>query len=150
MASKPEQIAWDVLARQMRGRWRAQRHEDKYSPDIPDVSFVAGRYSGWIELKAAQGWDESLEMRPGQLNWLMERAEAQLTILACWLRTPDISGGLWLALRVHPENRPLLMGRVTATRLRGLGASFETHFAPIVIKTLEQQRESHRRRIVQD
>jgi len=47
---KPEQQLWDYLKRGMLLKWEAQRHEDKYSTGIPDVSYSIGRH-GWIELK---------------------------------------------------------------------------------------------------
>lgn len=41
---------WEYVRLGMGGRWAAQRHEDKYSLGIPDVSYSAGVH-GWIELK---------------------------------------------------------------------------------------------------
>lgn len=41
---------WEYLRDGMGPRWVAQRHEDKYSTGIPDVSYSTNCH-GWIELK---------------------------------------------------------------------------------------------------
>ena len=41
---------WDKLSKGMGAMWEAQRHEDRYSTGIPDVSYSM-KYHGWIELK---------------------------------------------------------------------------------------------------
>lgn len=41
---------WQYLRDGMGARWAAQRHEDKYSTGIPDVSYSTNCH-GWIELK---------------------------------------------------------------------------------------------------
>lgn len=50
--NRPERAFWDLIDRHMGPRWDAQRHEDKYSTGIPDVSFGCRGTDGWIELKA--------------------------------------------------------------------------------------------------
>jgi len=56
----PEQQLWDDIRGAMVGRWHAQRHEDRYSTGIPDVSFGIGRRSdGWVELKYLPKWPAS-------------------------------------------------------------------------------------------
>lgn len=71
---------WDYLARQMGRLWHAQRHEDRYSPDIPDLSYGFGGTEGWIELKTIPGWPANPNkpvsiphLRAGQVNWIEER-----------------------------------------------------------------------------
>ena len=54
-----ERALWIYLANGMRGRWHAQRHEDKYASGIPDVSYAIHGVDGWIELK-------SLSRRPAR------------------------------------------------------------------------------------
>ena len=56
----------------MGGRWHHQRHEDKYSSDVPDISFAYMDHHGWIELKTAKD-NEVIKLRPGQINWLLKR-----------------------------------------------------------------------------
>jgi len=55
--AKPEQRVWKNIRDAMAGKWSAQRHEDRYSSGIPDVSFSyrdkGSCVSGWIELKSA-------------------------------------------------------------------------------------------------
>lgn len=41
---------WKYLARTLGGMWEAQRHEDKHSIGIPDLSYATDHH-GWIELK---------------------------------------------------------------------------------------------------
>jgi hypothetical protein len=45
-----EHRLWEYLRDGMGGAWAAQRHEDKLSTGIPDVSYSISRH-GWIELK---------------------------------------------------------------------------------------------------
>jgi hypothetical protein len=69
----PEQKVWDTLKRRMPEDFIPQRHEDKYSAGIPDLSFVWRGVSGWIELKNAT---PSFEVRPAQLAWMTKRSKA--------------------------------------------------------------------------
>lgn len=77
---KPEQKVWDYLDRQMGRRWHVQRHEDRYSLDIPDLSYGLGGTDGWIELKTIPRWPANPakpvaipHLRPGQVNWIEDR-----------------------------------------------------------------------------
>ncbi len=45
-----ESRLWEYLRTGMGARWEAQRHEDRFTPGIPDVSYSITRH-GWIELK---------------------------------------------------------------------------------------------------
>lgn len=89
---------WQEIQSGMTGRWHAQRHEDKHSMGVPDVSYAlsvrapeAGpgaafrwRADGWIELKYLPGppkgrkpWDFKLDhFTPEQRNWLTLRSRA--------------------------------------------------------------------------
>ena len=49
---------WKYLSRVMGNLWEAQRHEDKYSTGIPDVSYATSHH-GWIELKSVAVKDEN-------------------------------------------------------------------------------------------
>ncbi len=77
---------WNTLRDGMAGRWHCQRHEDKYSTGIPDVSFGIGRVSdGWIELKYLDKLPRDLRVRPfdfaldhltpEQRNWMDLRSK---------------------------------------------------------------------------
>jgi hypothetical protein len=58
---KREQALWAYLRRGLRGRWHAQRHEDRYAVGLPDVSYALDGVDGWLELKA-------LDYAPVQVN----------------------------------------------------------------------------------
>lgn len=73
---------WEDVRDGMTTRWHAQRHEDKYSKGIPDVSFGIGRKAdGWVELKylpawpsGSRPWDFSFDhFTAEQRNWLEMR-----------------------------------------------------------------------------
>jgi hypothetical protein len=76
---------WDDVRCGMNTRWHAQRHEDKYSTGIPDVSYGIKRLAdGWIELKYTPAlptpgdgpWDFSMHhFTPEQRNWLEKRTK---------------------------------------------------------------------------
>ena len=51
-----EQALWQNLKTKMRGKWHVQRHEDRLSPGIPDLSFVCQGVAGWMELKYMEAW----------------------------------------------------------------------------------------------
>lgn len=73
---KPEQRLWLIFSRHYHRAALLQRHEDRLSPDIPDVSFVdrSTGTCGWVELKVLRGWGACSHLRPGQVNWLRDRA----------------------------------------------------------------------------
>ena len=71
---KPEQLAWDQMRVAMEPFWVAQRHEDKHSVGIPDLSFsLSGGRTGWVELKAADDRGR-FRIRPAQILWARRRA----------------------------------------------------------------------------
>lgn len=76
----PEQRQWQYLKNAMGMQWDVQRHEDKHSPAIPDLSYAIGRVDGWIELKTLPQWPKKDDtgvrighLTADQLNWLESR-----------------------------------------------------------------------------
>ena len=53
-----ESALWDTVRRNMKGRWRAQRLEDKLALGIPDVCYAikGQRGLGFVELKYQKAW----------------------------------------------------------------------------------------------
>lgn len=79
----PEARQWRYLRDQMAGHWHVQRHEDKHSEDIPDVSFAARGVDGFLELKTLAKWPVKpntpvriAHLTGGQVNWMEERGAA--------------------------------------------------------------------------
>lgn len=109
---KPEQLAWVCMRREMTGRWVAQRHEDRYSKGIPDVSFVLtdGR-AGWIELKAAR-----FIIAPEQVQWMVERSKFGV----CCIVAARADDG-WVGVRVCADNAPVLRAARAAKDLAAIG-----------------------------
>lgn len=72
-----ERNFWNWLDTQMCRYWHSQRHEDKYSTGIPDVSFALNGIDGWIELKAYEKWPNGKlpHYTKDQANWLYSRRE---------------------------------------------------------------------------
>lgn len=72
---------WAYLRKGMRGRWHAQRHEDRLSAGVPDVSYALNGVDGWIELKALDRWPKRAGTRVTsgltliQGRWLVDRAQ---------------------------------------------------------------------------
>jgi hypothetical protein len=101
-----EQTFWKYLKLGMGTRWHAQRHEDKHSSGIPDVSYgilVTGRLergvNGWIELKTIPFWPVRPETivrvdhyTQEQRIWLKQRGE---TGGRCFLFLKVKGQGLW-------------------------------------------------------
>lgn len=78
-----------VLCGAMRAAWHVQRHEDRYSPDIPDSSFTYRGVTGWIENKSSDPPKRDTpfpmpKLRPGQLNWMRERSRHGGVCLIAW------------------------------------------------------------------
>jgi len=78
MAKGPEAIFWSWLSANMSAYWVVQRHEDKISVGIPDLSYAINGVDGWIELKAYNKWptDKLPHYTAKQKNWLIERGTA--------------------------------------------------------------------------
>lgn len=78
-----EAALWDRTRDGMSPWWHAQRHEDKHSLGIPDVSYGFGGSDGWLELKYRPALPKSLrapwdwspkDFTPEQRNWLGQRS----------------------------------------------------------------------------
>lgn len=94
---KDEQKQWDYLDAAMKGRWDVQRHEDRYSTSIPDLSFALRGTDGWIELKVLSKWPTKpaspvniAHLDSGQVNWAEQRGKAG-------------HGNVWLLLAVGED-----------------------------------------------
>jgi hypothetical protein len=72
-----EAALWHYLSNGMRGRWHVQRHEDRLTAGIPDVSFAMNGIDGWIELKARARISASISLGLSneQAIWLYRRGK---------------------------------------------------------------------------
>lgn len=82
----------------MRGRWIAQRFEDRFSYGIPDVGFVMRKGGGWgfLELKRIPAWPkrESTPVAiPHKKHWQIQQAWAE--------RIGRLTGRVFLLLQVE-------------------------------------------------
>lgn len=77
MSTKPESAFWKWLDMATIGLWDVQRHEDKYSVGIPDISYGSEGVNGWIELKAYNKWPNGSlpHFTSKQANWLTNRGK---------------------------------------------------------------------------
>lgn len=80
-----ENSMWRHVRDGMRGLWTVQRHEDKMSKGIADVSFAIGQVNGWLELKYLPHWPKKADnvvqiphFTNEQRVWLSERPHAWL------------------------------------------------------------------------
>lgn len=81
---------WKYLAEVLGGVWEAQRHEDRYSVGVPDVSYATDHH-GWIELKKVK------RPRPGGLVTIPHFTPAQRN----WAkRFGKKCGGVWVLVQV--------------------------------------------------
>jgi len=103
---KPEQKQWEALRNATGASILWQRHEDKHSPDIPDLSFCTPQGTpqgaGWVEMKTLSKWPARASTRvriphlaPGQVNWAMRR----------WV----MGANCWMLLRVEEYDNWLLI-----------------------------------------
>jgi hypothetical protein len=77
---KDEKALWSYISSQMGNIWDAQRHEDKISTGIPDVSFGLQGVNGWLELKHVKKYPKKSttavrikHFTSDQKNWLKRR-----------------------------------------------------------------------------
>ena len=70
-----ERKFWQWLDGKVGNLWHAQRHEDKHSVGIPDVSYGCMGTQGWIELKSLTAWPRKgfPALSVEQANWLAKR-----------------------------------------------------------------------------
>jgi len=87
---------WQRFDRMYSRRLICQRHEDRLSPDIPDVSCTrrSDGVNGWVELKTIEKWSGKTtklrHLRPGQVNWLKTRGDVGAEVyLLLWVRESD-------------------------------------------------------------
>lgn len=69
--NKPEKALWNYVSAGMNNRWDCQRHEDRYSKGIPDVSYGINGVNGWIELKISKQGKVNISQE--QINWAISR-----------------------------------------------------------------------------
>ncbi len=104
MSRKPEQRVWDSLAEQARGKILFQRHEDKYSSGVPDLSGVFDRRFFFCELKAAAVLlPRRLHLRQRQLNWMREYCTHGVPCLLLARRRPSEWAGAILVPSVYEK-----------------------------------------------
>lgn len=127
---RPEQIVWQRLRPQLvKAGALVQRHEDRLSVGIPDISIVLDGRSGWIELKAAATVTSALKLRDQQHLWMAARTNAgcPCMILA------QVGCGLWYGGLVgHGFIQPSdLWVPTSCARLVALGGM--SHSDPVVL-----------------
>lgn len=104
-----ERILWQYLARSLRGRWHAQRHEDRLTPGIPDVSWACEGKDGWLELKALRAWPKRADT-PVRVGLTAEQA--------AWLEARGRLGGGRCHVLVRVGQEHLLFDWREARRLQ--------------------------------
>lgn len=116
---------WDRIRNGMGGRWHAQRHEDKYSTGIPDVSFGIKRLSeGWIELKFLPTYPAKSDVKKfdfaidhftaDQRNWLTLRTQHGTGRVFLFVQMGNVSI-IWRWAQLAP-----LLGKHTLKYLEGV------------------------------
>lgn len=97
---KPEQQQWIKLKAATEKHIMWQRHEDRLSPDIPDLSFQTPYGGGWVEMKTLDQWPARSttavnlpHLKEGQVNWLQKRRTLGSN---CWILLWVRSTGEWL------------------------------------------------------
>ena len=131
---KPEQLANAYFRDKARAAgWMTQRHEDKISTGIPDISFVSPCSDGWIEMKATTG-DRALKIRIAQVNWLCDRS-----------RFAHFSGYMlcradkkWLVAQIAERDRDFLMsGKVKPSTWSMLTRPFVTSDINLILRWMD-------------
>lgn len=89
-----EKQLWAFIRSKCRGKWLAQRHEDRISVGIPDVSFaICGVGHGWVELKSI-----SCQLSPSAIVKVPHFTESQ----RAWLSSfGAVGGGCFVVLAVN-------------------------------------------------
>lgn len=116
MSRKPEQLVWDSLRLKSSGKILFQRHEDRFSAGIPDLSGVFRCVQFWCELKHADG-SKRLLLRQRQLNWMLERSTRGVDTILLARRGPHE----WAGCSVDESTYPELIRGVDFNRLAVLG-----------------------------
>lgn len=102
MARKPEQLVWDSLRIKSLGKVLFQRHEDRFSAGIPDLSGVMRGVQFWCELKSAPDSGRLL-LRQRQLNWMAERSEHGVPCMLLARRGPHEWAACFVTRTAHPD-----------------------------------------------
>ena len=93
---KDEKALWQYIKNQMGNIWDAQRHEDKITLGIPDVSFGANGINGWMELKHVKKYPVKLK------SPIIIRHFTNYQKL--WLeRRQKYAGNCWLLIRIEED-----------------------------------------------
>lgn len=118
MPRKPEQVVWDSLRLKASGKILFQRHEDRHSAGIPDLSGVFKNSQFWCELKHADR-AKRLLLRQRQLNWMLERFNRGVPTILLARRGAHEWAGCPVTEETHPElskgvdfNRLAFLGRL--------------------------------------
>ncbi len=89
-----EESMWTYIRTRMGKSWDAQRHEDKNSLGIPDVSYGINGINGWIELKNIDKYPKR-----GKIRLTHFTREQRF-----WLKNRQKYGGnCWLLLRIAQD-----------------------------------------------
>lgn len=102
MSRKPEQLVWDSLRLKSLGKILFQRHEDRYSAGIPDLSGVRRGVQFWCELKHAEK-SKKLLLRQRQLTWALERSAHGVPVILIARREPHEWAGCSVDESTYPE-----------------------------------------------
>lgn len=111
--NRDENIFWKYLDGKMKGWWHVQRHEDKYSVGIADISYAANFVDGWIELKYLPKWPKTYDLlvpikhfTAQQKNWLVARGERG-------------SGNVYVMLKVDGQTKSYMLFHYSVARRLG-------------------------------
>ena len=93
-----ERSLWQYLRKGMKGRWRAQRLEDKLSEGIPDLCYaIYGKPGcGFIELKYKAAWPKRA-LTPLRIQHYTQEQKLWIGSMG------DLSGSVFLLLQVAKE-----------------------------------------------
>lgn len=133
MSKHPEQLQWQRASAVLHTYALCQRHEDRYSSGIPDVSFVqrdTGR-SGWVELKTISAWSRGPTRIPHlsveQVNWIGTRSLLGAAIwVLLWVREPNE----WLWIPGRCINHDMRISGMPADEWRALDVGLPFHSVP--------------------
>jgi hypothetical protein len=88
-----ERALWNYIRGGLKSDWYLQRHEDRISAGVPDVSYSGWGTGGWLELKVLKRWP-ARKMTPVKIGLTKEQA--------LWLRQcgKHGNGNCFILLRV--------------------------------------------------
>lgn len=106
-----EKSMWEVIRRNMKGSWTVDRHEDRVTLGVPDLSYAMNdgtrKVQGWIELKCIDKFNNDMNsVTPIKHFTGVQRR---------WLKTrQEVGGSTWLFLKVGRNTWMLFKGDVAA------------------------------------